>query len=344
MEKAQRPFFIQLLQAYLGEALRGTDEFAIRMHCVVDILKEKLELVGMPKARHEVIYAVCYALAMRPRHFELFSNQATGADSCQPLPVVFIVALVAEYNDVVAHILENHPILSWGTPEIRLPIAVSSPCEFGTPLEVMISLGRTAQVEMLLSHGAELSRRNDVACRLAAERGHADVIDLVVNRIPSDCDRDTWCMIQSLMTKAAEHLQWEVVRRVLHRPNTTLRDRLWKDYWDLVLCSAAKHGIDDIVVDVLKFFEPSTSGKFPLGEAASGGQLSTCELLLRKGIVPKGPELGERAEELARCVARGGSVEVCQLLKECNLWKPEHEIHFLPICCRQRMRWDTQAA
>jgi hypothetical protein len=331
MENAERSFFIQLLQAYLGETIRGTDDFAIRMHCVVDILVEKLELVGTPKLRHEVVYAVCYALAMRPQQFDLFSSDATRADNWQPLSAVFVVALVAEYDDVVVHILEHHPILSWGSPLIQLPIAASSPYEFGTPLDVMISLGRTAQVDMLLSHGAELSRCNGVAYQLAAKRGHADVVDLVVERLPSDRNIDTSLMTLRFMTKAVEYQQWEVVRRVLRRPKTALRDGLWKDYWNTVLCSAANHGIDDIVDDVLKFAEPSTTDQFPLGEAASGGHLSTCRLLLQKGIMPEGPDLSGRAEELARSVARGGNLEVCRLLKECNLWKREHEIHFLPI-------------
>jgi hypothetical protein len=47
--------------------------------------------------------------------------------------------------------------------------------------------------------------------------------------------------------------------------------------------------------------------------------------------VPRGRELAEKTEVLARAVAKSGSVEVCRFLRQRNFWKPWHEIHFLPI-------------
>jgi hypothetical protein len=335
MEYAQRPFCLQLLQTYIGETDRGTCEFAKRMHWVVDVLMEKLELLNAPKARHEVVYALCCALTTRSSHSEILPTDKQ--DDSYPYSAVFVVALVAEYHDVVEHMLEHHPVVSCGSPPTEVPIAAASTYDFSKPLDAMISLGRAAQARMLLSHGAQLENSKSSVYFKAAKRGYADIIDLIIDRLPWDFANrnamNTLYIVQSLLTIAATSENWEIVRRVLHRPEEALRgDRMrMKECWNTLLCSAANRGLNDIVSDILEFTKPSKAGIFPLGEAASGGQVSTCKLLLRKGIVPEGPNLSGRAEELARSVARGGSIEICRLLKEHNLWKPEHEIHFLPV-------------
>jgi hypothetical protein len=110
-----------------------------------------------------------------------------------------------------------------------------------------------------------------------------------------------------------------------------------EEYWNNTLCSAARYGRSDIVNDVLDLCDrPFTNRKFPLGDAAGRGHVSTCRLLLEKDVMHYTRGVPGRSEVLARCVARSASVEPCRFLKQQNLWKPWHEVHFLPIAAGNR--------
>jgi hypothetical protein len=66
MFHASRPFVIGLLHAYIGDYDGGKCDFVAEMHGAIDTLMQQFQLVGDPKERHEIFYAVYHALAMRP--------------------------------------------------------------------------------------------------------------------------------------------------------------------------------------------------------------------------------------------------------------------------------------
>lgn len=337
---------IQLLQEYIGEHDRGTCVFAQRMHSVVDALMEQLELAQTPKERHEVLQSVCCAMAKRPWQRDLFPGHQSRIVNWNPWPEALIVALVAEYDHVVRSILSTHANAAYvwtafdGKVPNPQPIVSLEAWYFRTPLDVAITLGRTAQVQMLFSHGAVFNKRpwssNCRASSLAAQRGHKDVLALLIGRLPGVLDHDTLQFTGELMAVAAAHQQWNVVRSILDRHDVASRSRMGTGCWNRILRFAARYGQERIVADVLPFASHrTTKGKLPLIEAARGGHLSTCKLLL-KDCLPDRRHSSGRAEELARSVAIGGRIEICRLLKDLDLWKPCHEIRFLHIAAEHR--------
>jgi ankyrin repeat protein len=342
LDKAPRAFVVRLLEAYIGEHPRGRCEFAERMHSVLDILMEQLELVRTPKERHEVLHSVCYALAARPWQRNLFAVQGWTTTYWHPMPVVFVVALIVEYDHVVKRILSAHadsehkPSTVYGISCKQHGIISVEAWYFGTPLDVAITLGRTAQVKMLLSHGTTFNETykpwNCRGSSLAAQRGHKDVLDLLIGHRAGRLDFDTLQASGQLMAIAAAFQQWGLVRSMLDRHDAASRSRIERGYWNRILRFAAKYGQDRIVADVLPFATlRTTTGKLPLIEAAGGGHFSTCKFLLEEDALPDRHDLIGRAEEIARSVAIGGNVDVYRLLRDLDLWKPSHEVQFLPI-------------
>jgi ankyrin repeat protein len=341
LNNAPRALVIRLLEAYIGEHIRGKCDFAERMHFVIDILMEQLELVHTPKERHEVLRSVCYALAVRPWQRTLFVPRGWKIMDLYMWSDVLVVALIAEYDNVVNHLISTHPD-SVNRPatlheNTKQGVMVSVDAwYFGTPLDVAVTLGRTAQAKMLLRHGATSTENhftwNCRASSLAAQRGHKDVLEVLIGRRAGGLDFDTLQLSGQLMAIAAAYQQWDLVRSMLDWHDTASRSRIERECWNRILRFAAKYGRDRIVADVLPFATLRTStGKLPLIEAAGGGHFSTCKFLLTKDALPDRRDLIGREEEIARTVAKGGSVGVYRLLRDLDLWKPSHEVQFLPI-------------
>jgi len=345
MYTASRPLFIQLLQSCVGEYDRGGSAFVTRMHDAVDVLMGHLEVVGMPKERHDVVYDVCRALSMRLRQKDLSEDHASK--QWDPSPTALIVAMVAGHDHVVDLMLESLP-----SATLR-----AEAWDFGTPLEMAMTLGYTTQMERLLDHGVELNLRSQHAdfygeelnprsqrwaLEFAAQRGHADAIERAFRDVRDPprgyLDLNTMRTLGSVMEYAAANQQWHTVAGLLHRDvKFTSSDTPPEN----VLCYAAKYGQEDLARELIELHENHEEDgvhhmrfpthRFPLRDAASGGHLAICKLLFEKGVRPQGVDLAPLAQVLARAVARGGSIEVCQFLKQRKLWTPALEIHFLPI-------------
>jgi ankyrin repeat protein len=288
--------------------------------------------------RHEVLNAVCYALAIRPVQRESIVNRTWYWEpykppAVDPVPTAFAVALSKRYTDVVNSMLDRYPLVfsytEKGIREEHKLLSVSG-WDFNLPLDVAIGLGHTEQAKLLLSHGANVGMCQSL--ERAAQQGFSEMVDLILEHMPWGLDDRALHRAGRMVQRAAAHQQWRIVRHILDRDSVSVTYSTMRVYLDNVLCSAARYGRNDLVTKMLDLGDRKFSKRaFPLSEAAAGGHLSTCKLLLERNARPEPKEMVGRAEVLARSVARGGSVEVCELLRQHNFWKPWHEIHFLPI-------------
>lgn len=319
------------------------------MHSVVDTLVEQFEQLGSPRERDQMLHAVCHAFATRPWQREMFRWRSAGWNThCwsnnipkrwNPKPTAFAVALHAGYDDVIKNMLntihavpcENKAIKKW-----RLAAAES--LDFGLPLDMAVATGRMEQIELLWAHGAQLGHTNApsapfsfTALEVAARRGHQQVLELVIPRLFPDKIRgqDPLEIVGKVLRMAARHRQWHIVRPLVEEYSQLMKFHM-QEYLYSTLCIAARYGIDEMVSVLLGCVESSTSC-FPLRDAAGGGHLSTCKLLLWEGPRPEQLTIIQQSEVFARAVARGGNVEVCKLLRPHFFWRDCHEIHFLPI-------------
>jgi hypothetical protein len=191
MYKTSRNFAVRLLQACIGDSDRQRCKFATQMHLVTDILMQQFELINAPKERHEMLHAVCYTLATRAYHYELFEDpklkykrywEPRVEPYYWPVPAAFVVAVRAQFTGVIESMLGLYD----GTTMGENSIASTKAEGFGAPLDVVIALGRIDQCKLLLSHGAVLDRNpNSSNCRameFAAGRGQLVFIEFVLNK------------------------------------------------------------------------------------------------------------------------------------------------------------------
>jgi hypothetical protein len=324
MWKAPRPFYFRLLQFHIGEHSRKNVAFSSRMHRVVDVLMLEFKELRTPKERIEVVNDVCNALAIRPWQYYSSPRYDSSEDMLRgATSTAFVVALITPYPAVIERMLSAVPA----------PYITAEECDFGAPVRVMIALGRTAQVQQLLSNMDDKTSLSWISARraiaMAAARGHADMVELVLQDIQRVSSYgDIMDSALAAMEAAAANQQWRIVRLLLDDYAIQRGDRTWDFALHSISCWAARYGRDDLVLCAtgeLYFWN-----RFPLREAALGAQLRTCELLIQKGAISYGDD-GSRTESLARYVAKGGSVDIYHLLKQQKLWEPWHEIHFLPI-------------
>jgi ankyrin repeat protein len=182
-------------------------------------------------------------------------------------------------------------------------------------------LAHDEQVKLLLSRRADVKARRSF--EWAARLGFPEVIDRILGQPQVDLDDILLHHAGKMIHCATAHQQWGIVRQILDLDSVFVTRFSMNAYLNNIMCSAARHGRNDLVTEVLDLGDQKFSKRqFPLSEAAAGGHLSTCELLLERNVRPELEELVERGEVLARSVARGGSVEVCGLLRGHNFWKP----------------------
>jgi ankyrin repeat protein len=346
MYKARKPFVVRILETYIGERDRGGCEFAEQMHSVLDVLVEQFDLIGEPKERPEILHTLCCALAMRPSHYEFFTYRKTEPRWWDPLPTAFAVAVWGRYDNVIYSMLETHQIISYDLikrEECRLAAAKS--WDFGLPLDMVIYLGRVDQIEMLFDHGARVNNHprgsTCSALELAAKRGYSDVLELILPPLLSKkrTYQDTLRTTAKVIVSAARHRHWHIVGSMVcqyaaimawHDVKEELKNTLW---------IASTHGQNDIVYDLLdsNLLEPTDwmPCSTALRNAAVGGHLSTCELLLANGPELEWRDSNSRSQGFAQAIARGGRIEMYQFLKQHVLRKSHHEIHFLPIAAER---------
>ncbi|KAH7398731.1 hypothetical protein DE146DRAFT_500679 [Phaeosphaeria sp. MPI-PUGE-AT-0046c] len=352
--QAPTHFVIRILEGCIGVRDRGGREFATQMHSVVDTLMEQCRQLGAPKESGEILQAVCCALAPPPWQHEVYKQKL--AESCallgykkpedwNPIPTAFYVAFHARYDDIIKHMLVS-------IHEVPCDIRANKICRLagaksfyiGLPIDMAIASGQISQIEFLRDHGAELDIErwdnlrpfqdsyNLWALEVAARRGHLPALDLVLSWLFSSAPSEEHVLpiVGNLMKMAAKHQQWHIVRPLTEAYARRMNHYDMQEYLDSLLCIAAKCGQDEVVSELLKWVKSPTKG-FPLREAAGGGHLSTCKLLLWGESRPDQLVIRQQAEVFARAVAKGGDVEVCQLLRPYRFWGECHEIHFLPI-------------
>jgi ankyrin repeat protein len=331
--KAPKSYVKQLLQYCIG---RGQCELAKQMHSVIDVLVQQFDIVGAHEEYHEVFDLVCDALAAKVHPGNLFLYKRP--EHWNPVPTAFVVAIRADYTDVIDNMLEMYPTVPYDRENNgERPLAATDAFDMDPrlPLEMAMVLGRAEQVKMLWRHGAQIDTGYMAsplsACKRAAKNGHEEVVELYLKLLPWNLNDKTLNSAGKVMLAAASAHRWDIVRCMLKRDKAAMQSDAMKKFWIEILSGAAKDGQDDVVGSLLSFV-PSFSGHtFPLQRAACGGHLSTCELLLKKGKLPKEGYFQDSKEIWAQGIACGGSVEVCQLLRQHNLWSPQYEYHFLPL-------------
>lgn len=297
------------------------------MHNAIDIIMANFEAAGRSDERHEIVHHLCQFLATRYTMRSDFTERDVSETDTQVLALVITIS--AQYNDLVAAWVKT--TLRTQRTDINMHVY-----DIGRPIHIAITLGRTEVVKMLLEMGAVLDNspwsRTCWALERAAENGHLEVCDLVLRRLPIDQDHVTSWTYGKVIQSAATHQQWSVVTELL---DVYAYDVVESDI-KTILCCAAKHGQDDIIRQIMQGYSYTTfsftrSKRSPLREAASGGHLSTC--LLLRDYVNWGQGFFEQADQTARSVAKGGNIDIYNLIYDCNpsLWSPWHEIHFLPI-------------
>jgi hypothetical protein len=348
MYTASKPWVVRLLEAYIGERDKGRCEFRRQMHSVIDVLVEQFdEIVGAPKACDEVLHTLCAALAARPSHYDFFTYRKTEPHFWDPDPTALAVALWAKWDAVIASLLEFHPFVSHDLVtrrECRLAAAKSH--DFGRPLDMVIGLGRVEQVEMLLEHGAraEIDSRGGTcaALQLAAKRGYSDVLELVLPPMLTSkrMYQDSMNTVGKVLVHAARHREWHIAGSMVQHFGAVMMQRGVREDLENTLWLASTHARNDIICNLLQVGLLNDKDSWmvsshALRNAVASGHLSTCQLLLPQVPELDSRDLNARSEDIAQCVARGGSVEICRLLKKRDLWKPHHEIHFLPIAAER---------
>jgi hypothetical protein len=167
----------------------------------------------------------------------------------------------------------------------------------------------------------------------AAAPGHSDIIELILSKMPESMEKRRFTA--RMLSLGAMNRHWGMVRHFLLQCAWHLqpKDDLWHSLKSILSC-ALRDRQDDVLhtalAKSLKFLDV-----YPryldgtLREAADRGFLDICQILLEHGALKDARF--EQSEALARCVAKGGHVGIYQLLKEHNLWKPWHEVHFIPV-------------
>lgn len=325
MWNAPVAYTIRLLEAFIGDNYRREScLFVKRMHASIDVLEEQARAIGSPKIRHEILHHLCYALAKRPRTRTDFMER--DAYETEHNAIAFILAMAAGYNDVVDAMLEARTV----RPDQQA-------WDFGHFIDIAISLGSTNSAQALIEHGATIDNsywsQTCQALQYAAEVGHVKVLELVLASMPIDQDHHTFRTYGEVIRNAAKHQQWDVVNQLLDNYMYDIEEEQLKS----ILSWAAKYGQDSIISLVLDaelcnhYLTFSRGKNFPLGQAAYGGHLSTCRLIIDKAawwhVHPS------RSEVMARFVGIGGNVDIYHLFKakDAKVWKQWHEMHFLPL-------------
>lgn len=347
--KAPTPFVTRILEGCIGDNDRGGCEFATHMHSVIDTLMEQFRQLGDPRERDEMLRAVCHAFATRPWQRELFKWRSADSWSVprnweslyrNPIPTAFVVAIHARYDNVIKHMLDIHPTVPCDiSTGVKCRLASANTIDLGLPIDMAVISGQTREVERLWDHVAQQDiirprqlLPTSTALEVAARRGHFQVLELIFPRLFSSelSEQDVLHMVGKAIRMAARHQQWHVARPLIEEYAQLTEKYNMQEYADSCFCFAARDGQDDVVDRLVEWVKLPTHG-FPLREAAGGGHLSTCKLLLRKGSRPEPLAIRQQSEVFARAVARGGNVQVCELLRPHGFWSENHEIHFLPI-------------
>lgn len=302
MWRAPEPFTVKLLQEFIGERIRkDSGVFARRMHASIDTLLEQCEAIGSAKERLEVLGHLCHCLAKR-RHLRDHFIPRKQTEILLTT-VAFVVALAAQYNEVAVAMLKARTIKVNEHTQ-----------DFGNFIDMAIVLGNVESARMLLRYGSAMDNRPwSRTCRAlsqAAGEGDLDIVNFIFDRMPPDQDHETFYTYGRVICKAAKCQQWKIVRHLLEKYVEDIQLEEGKT----LLCLAARYGQDDIIRMLL---EPEIWNydcdyldykRFPLSEAAAGGHLSTCLLLVEKDLIKHvGPD---RGEVVARFVAKGGNIDL----------------------------------
>jgi hypothetical protein len=360
MKKAPSSLAIAVLKNFVGENDRGTDNFATQMHAVADALVCQLARVGAPKAREEVLHDVCCVLVYRgwlqshrgaiDSHIQYVSgwpdtkwrmdfSQGINTEAATKC-IVFLVAAVTRRIEVVRAMLTRfYTGEKEGTSSVE-----DEPVEnVDTAMKVSMCLYQGSSNILVFDAGAlwENVWRNthwwSTAMKgvidQAAARGHLDIIELLLSKLPESMGKRRFAA--GVVSHGAMNMHWGMIRHILRQYAWQLQP---KDdichYLRTIIWCASKDRQADVLYTVLpelsKFVDiyPRYLDGM-LRDAVGRGYLDICHILLNHGALKDARY--EQSEVLARCVAKGGNIEIYKLLKERNLWKPWHEVHFIPV-------------
>lgn len=317
-------FILRLMQEHVGSAARNNSWTANKAHIVTDELMRQMRQLGKNVQRADILHDVCEAFIGGNRDFLKFEpwyfwdGQEFESDPKIIKYSAFAVAVIMRYEDVQEAMLKAIP-MELNTRDLH----------FGLPLMRAIRLGYIGTVQRLLSAGCDtlLKRKNVHAAALAAEAGHTEMVELVVNFSSSH----EWEAHGSALVAATRYQHWSICEMVLEKWGNHIQEA----HLTMALCWASRHGADFMIKRIMEYdVRPRSKSvwgckKIPLQEAVRGGHLETVKLLLDNGAM--GDEVEFLQNNITRFLAMSGNTEILQLLRGYYFWKPRVEYVLLPI-------------
>jgi hypothetical protein len=309
IDKIPRPLQIRLLHEYIGNNDRRTaycddfygSRFFENIHLSVDFLTAERQRSDESIDRHAVSLDVCESFIRSGFHYCIMGGSMGTTPDQSAIHIqstYFLIAIIMQWSEVQNVMLSaNNELL------------ISRCRYFGYPLAMAIQLGYTHTVRMLAEAGVEMdtdSRPFWEALKEAARSGHAEVIDYFVHETTMALDDLSLTLWGQVAEEAAANGHPNVSMTLLAK----YTESLGLGCMNRLLSKAASHGSNDLVRKLLEFGIVPYS--IPLRNAAGGGHLSTCKLILECFT-----DDGKRRLDLKgiwRSVAKGGEIEILELM------------------------------
>ncbi|KAJ4300738.1 hypothetical protein N0V90_002826 [Kalmusia sp. IMI 367209] len=313
-------FTVRLLQEHVGAQDRNECELASKMHAAVDLLVAEFQSCGLHKARSEILRDACEA-AIRDgfyrqvRHYRPCIPPQEGKrfdfKPCHVLDTALLTATIMQYTSVFTALID---------PTRYCDDAVEA--HFARSLYQAIRFGHANFVRIFFDKGVQLEHVIDL---------HKALTDAMKGEHDQQKVRNNVQNASTLIEVAAHYHGWDIVRKLLAWHGSALSEERLKS----VLCWASADGINDVIIEIIKFGVLPRSERslgcyrLPLREAVRGGSIDTVQLLLDNGAM--GDEIECHVDVLARHVAISGNFALFELLKKYYFWKSSTEYNFLPI-------------
>lgn len=351
------------LHMMLGTHDPKVSKLASSLYAAADILLEQFGRAGLycsPEMAVRDVFRAVVRVRISNLRRALFSDYDRPEPPMEPperdeaMKTAFVVAAAMGHDKIVRQMLHSGEIAAnaWSK-------------SLHSPLPPAIRHGYANITKVLLEFGFEIPSRpfGDDWCGpcgdmytavvTAAKNGYIGALEPLLER---DITKElTHCVLDF----AARFKHWDLVVQILDH-------HLTRDQWEITLTRrsdipwvntpveyklstaqevvlwAARDGKDDLLLRLLQSGLTARSNVtgtklFPLQQAAEGGHLSTCQLILDNGAFDIDPgyigdtHIRNRIDTLAIAVAKGGNVDILRLFKKVGLWSRTSALHFLPI-------------
>ncbi|PVH91923.1 ankyrin [Periconia macrospinosa] len=325
------------------------------LYAAADTLYEQCERAGKTSTPESCLRDVCRSLfrartqKLHHQLSQIYASRWGNRDTPNPCPndaiqTAFVTAVIMKYEDIACQMLRSGEVSTATGSRI-----------LGTPLEPAIKLGYTELTKLILATGVQIPLRpfgNEDwgpsgqfyrAIIVASKKGYLGVLEPFLQR-------DTTKELTHYVLKFTSMFgNWDIATQILdhHLPRDKWELSLTrKADWDTpnelvtyklhtvqrVLNYAARDGKDDLFLHLIQSgITPrsnlSGTKTFPLQQAAAGGHLSTCQLLLENGAFTNADyESGtkthfrNRLDTLVQALARGGNMDILRLFQRAGLW------------------------